>query len=418
MTFPLFSFLLRRIGRQTPVDVPLQEGFDAWLATLCAAIFVGYLTVAVPLPVLSLFVRQELGLSDTLVGLAVGISFLSTVLTRGFAGGVADRRGPELAVKSGFVYAFIGGAIYLAAALMPAGPVARYLVLLCGRLVFGVGESLFVTGILTWGVALAGSNRSGKVMTWAGMALYGSLALGAPVGLAVWRLGGFAAVALSAALIPIVALAIVACAPPVPRTNGPHRSSFRSVLGKIWPLGLTLALQGAGFATIGAFATLYIKAEGWDHAGLALSAFGGAFVLARILFGSLPDKVGGLRIAVWFFAIEIAGQALLSIAQAPWMAFLGAGLTGFGCSLIFPALGRVVVGRVPQENRGTALGAFGAFQDVAYGATGPVTGILVSLCGYRSAFIFGFLAASAGFALAWRLRAREHNNPGTPEAAR
>lgn len=410
MSLPLFYPLVRHLGRQTPVTVPVQTDFLRWLGLLSLATFVGYLVIGLPLPVLSLFVRHELGLSDALAGLAVGISFLATVLTRGFAGNVADGAGPQVAFKSGLIYAVIGGLIYLAAALSNAHPWTRYAILIAGRLVFGVGESLLITGVLAWGVALAGPQRSGKVMAWIGMAMYGSLAAGAPLGLALSGQGGFTALAVSVILVPLVALAIAATVPPVaPAAHHARRRGFLSVLGSIWRPGVALALQGVGFAAIGAFATLYFTAESWGHAGLALSAFGGAFVLARILFGNLPDRAGGLRIAVWFFAIELAGQALMTFAHAPVIAFLGAGLTGFGCSMIFPALGSVVVRQVPAPTRGTALGAYAAFQDVAYGATGPLTGLLAGIYGYRVVFACGTVCALLGLALAWHLRRQDAN---------
>ena len=44
-----------------------------------------------------------------------------------------------------------------------------------------MGESLVITAALAWGVSLAGRERSGVVMAWVGIAMYGALALGAPL---------------------------------------------------------------------------------------------------------------------------------------------------------------------------------------------------------------------------------------------
>ena len=94
--------------------------------------------------------------------------------------------------------------------------------------------------------------------------------------------------------------------------------------------------------------------------------------------------------------VEAVAQVLLWTAPSPAVAFLGAGLTGAGCSLVFPALGVEAVRRVAPENRGVALGAFSAFQDLAIGSTGPVLGSLAALLGPPVVFLVGSVAALVG----------------------
>jgi MFS family permease len=168
---------------------------------------------------------------------------------------------------------------------------------------------------------------------------------------------------------------------------------------------MVLALGGVGYSVLATFVTLFYASRHWNGAALCLTAFGVAFIGARLLFIRAIARFGGFPVAIVCLSVESAGVLLLWLAHSPWMAFAGAALAGFGSSLVFPALGVEAVRRVPIENRGTALGVYTVFADVSFFLVGPVAGAVIGAFGYASAFLFALACVLAALGIVIILRA-------------
>jgi len=371
------------------------------VVALTAALFLSYLTVAMSLPAVPVHVVQELGLDNAYGGLAVGIAFLSTILTRGRAGAWADRLGGKLCMQRGLILYAVAGLICLSASWSELPVAGSYAVLIAGRLLLGLGESVAMVGMISWAIGLMGQARSGQVMSLVGMGMYGAFAAGGPLGLALMDRLGFAGLMVACTILPLIGLIAIHRLPAItPYAHTGRRESFWRIIGRIWRPGAAVGLQGVGFAALGAFFSLYFLSRGWPYAGLGLTFFGVGFVLVRLVCGHLPDRFGGTPVAIVSLLVEACGQYLLWLAPGPYAALAGALLTGLGCSMVFPAMGSEVVKQVPPHLRGTAVGGFAAFQDLAYGATGPLVGLLADRSGYSSVFLIGGLAATLGLWMA------------------
>lgn len=369
------------------------------VVALTAALFLSYLTVAMSLPAVPIHVVNGLGLGNAWGGLAVGIAFLATILTRARAGAWADRLGGKLCMQRGLILYALAGLVCAAASWggLPAG--VAYAVLISGRLLLGLGESVAMVGMISWAIGLMGHARAGAVIALVGIGMYGAFAAGGPLGLALLDRVGFAGLMAVCTMLPLVGLAAIHWLPAVAPHAG-QRESFWRIIGRIWRPGAVVGLQGVGFAALGAFLSLYFLSRGWPHAGLGLTFFGVGFVAMRLVCGNLPDRIGGTPVAIASLLVEAGGQYLIWLAPGPYSALAGALLTGLGCSMVFPAMGAEIVKQVPPNLRGTALGGFAAFQDLAYGATGPLVGILADRMGYPPVFLIGGLAATLGLSMA------------------
>ena len=388
---------------------PAPSGLRLNLRILSVVIFnfASYLTIGLPLAVLPGFVHDVMGYSAFWAGLVISLQYFATLLSRPHAGRYADLLGPKKVVIFGLCGAFLSGLCYLLAG-MQSGVMS--LVLLClGRVILGIGQSFAGTGATLWGVGVVGNVHIGRVISWNGIATYGAMALGAPLGVLCYHYGGLHGLALTIMAVALLAVVLALPRAAVKASKG-KPLPFRAVLGRVWLYGMALALGSAGFGVIATFITLYYDARGWDGAAFALTLFSVAFVGARLLFPNGINRFGGLNVALICFAVETCGLLLVGLAVDPWMVKLGVFLTGAGFSLVFPALGVVAVKAVPQHNQGSALATYTVFMDLSLGVTGPLAGLLMAWAGVSSIYLAAAGLVAVALLLAWRLKQRVPDN--------
>jgi MFS family permease len=103
------------------------------LLLLTAILFISYLCVAMPLPIVPVYVTERLGLGNVWAGLGVGIGFFATIVTRGYAGSLSDRSGAKVALARGLAFYVAGALTSSVAGLLFHVPLIAFLVLLAGR---------------------------------------------------------------------------------------------------------------------------------------------------------------------------------------------------------------------------------------------------------------------------------------------
>ncbi len=348
--------------------------------------FVCYLSIGLPLAVLPGFVHGKLGYNSVLAGLIISVQYFATLASRPHAGRFADNIGPKKVVIFGLSCCGISGLFYALALFSTSVPLLSLILLCIGRVFLGVGESFAATGTILWGIGATNPIHTGRVISWNGVATYGAMAVGAPLGVLLNVHFGLMGVAITILIIAALAIVLASSKEPITVVTG-KRIAFRAVVGKIWMHGLGLGFGTIGFGVIATFITLYYADKGWAGAAFTLTLFSLGFVGMRLILGSNIARFGGLKVSVVSFAVEIIGLLIIWQGHSPFSVEIGAFLTGSGFSLIFPALGVEAVKQVPQQNQGTALGTYSAFLDLGLGLTGPIAGLVISHFGTPSIYL-------------------------------
>lgn len=368
--------------------------------------FISFISIGIPLASLPGFIHENLGFSTAIAGIVIGAQYLITLLCRPLAGRLADERGAKKTVLIGMVSGLLSGLLLLASALLESWPMASIAVMVGSRVILGFAQSLIGISAISWGISRLGAESTARMISWNGVAAYGGVGIGAPLGvfltqsLGLWSLG-----------VVTMALAATGLALAWRRGDAPlnpgKRLPFGKVLWKVAPPGISLALATIGYGTLTAFIALYYNARGWDGAAWCLTAFAFAFIATRLVFPNLINRVGGYSVAMVCLVVEIFGLLLLWLAEAPSFALAGSALTGCGLSLLYPALGVGVVSRVGVANRSSGLSVFAMFFDLSLGLSGAIMGLLAAYIGMQSIFLGAAAVAVGALGIVWLLLRQE-----------
>src|ERR1051326_2014892 len=99
---------------------------------IVGAAFVGMLGFGAVIPMLPVYVHEQLGESTFVTGFLIGLSSAFALLGRLFAGRVADRQGRRIALLAGMAFCGLAGVLYL--------PVFGVWCLCAGRVLHGLGD--------------------------------------------------------------------------------------------------------------------------------------------------------------------------------------------------------------------------------------------------------------------------------------
>ncbi|MEB0042056.1 MULTISPECIES: MFS transporter [unclassified Pseudomonas] len=389
----------------SPVTPPSSMAITLQIVSIVFYTFVAFLCIGLPIAVIPGYVHDQLGFSAVIAGLAVGSQYLATLLSRPLAGRVADSIGTKRAIIYGLSGIVISGVMTLVATLLESLPDLSLTILIIARLFLGVAQGLIGVGTISWCIGQVGTEHTGRAISWNGIASYGAIAIGAPIGVVMVDGLGFVSLGVALLIISLLALALIRNKPSVPVVRG-ERMPFWAVFGRVAPFGVSLTLASIGYGTLTTFITLFYLSRGWKGAAYCLTVFGICFILSRLIFINAIKRFGGFNAAIACMLVETAGLVMLWVSPSTQFALIGAGLTGFGLSLVYPALGVEAIKQVPNSSRGAGLSAYAVFFDLALAIAGPVMGSIALGFGYSMIFLAAALLSVAGLALTISLSRR------------
>jgi len=383
-----------RFGRlpARPAITPARTAF----AGIFVVTALGLLSIGATLPVLPRYVKGPLGGGDLEVGLVTGAFAITGLACRPIAGRLADSHGRKVVVIAGALSTTVSALLYFVPAGVPG--------LIVARLFLGAGEGAVYTAGSAWVVDMAPPERRGRIIGLYGLAIWGGLALGPPIGELILHATDYGAVWAFAAAAPLLG-ALLALRIPENFVPHPGVDEARGWISReaLRPgLGLTLAI--VGYATMAAFVVLHLDEQGVGHGAAVFTAFAASVVGMRIFGGGLPDRFGSIPCIVAAALSEAAGLLVIAGATSMPVAVAGAIAMGSGFSLLFPSLALLVVNRVPEERRGVAMGTFTAFFDLGMGVGSPIAGAAAALGGYEAAFVLAAACALATIVVGLSLR--------------
>ncbi|MGH2748654.1 MAG: MFS transporter [Actinomycetota bacterium] len=360
------------------------------LSTLAYFISVGAL-----IPTLPRYVKGPLQHGDAAVGLTIGSFALAAVVLRPMVGRLGDVRGRRLLIVAGGTLVGVSVLAYI-----PANALGPLLLL---RLLSGAGEAFFYVGAASVINDLAPDERRGEALSYFSLALFAGIAVGPAIGEFVLGATNFDVVWLVAAVTGFFAGALGFKVPETRPEDAGQQVRRRIVHPAALEPGMILAASIWGLATFTAFVPLYTIEIGMSGSRLVFVVHAVTIMLIRSFGARIPDVLGPGRSARLALTVVAAGLIVMGTWAEPAGLFVGTFVFALGQAFAFPALMTLALRGAPAAERGSVVGTFTAFFDLAFGVGAVSAGAIAEVLGYRGSFLSAAGIAIAGLALLmWR----------------
>ncbi|MFD2209818.1 MFS transporter [Virgibacillus halophilus] len=348
---------------------------------ICLANFFIFLGFQMTLPTLPLFVK-ELGGSDQLIGIIVGVFTFSALLLRPYAGHTLESKGRQ------FVYML--GLVIFVISVGSFAFITSIVILFMMRVVQGVGWGFSTTATGTIATDLIPSERRGEGMGYFGLSGNLALAFGPTLGLTLAGKITFMQLFLICGSMGVLALLLsskirykkVEALPDKSTTVKFDIFEKTAIQPSVLLFFITVTFGG-----IASFLPLYAAQKHINGIELYFLVYAIFLMVSRTFAGRIYDKKGHLYVFLPGTAMVLIAMALLSWLPNLTVMLVAAGFYGLGFGSVQPALQAWAVDKAPSYRKGMANATFFSFFDLGVGLGAIVFGQLAGIWGYYAIYV-------------------------------
>ncbi len=328
-------------------------------------------------PVLPVFLHNS-GLSETQIGIIMGATAMSSLIIRPWIGFQVDTKGSRPVILLGQIVLILSTVGYWWATSFLGFFVLRFL--------YGIGQAFYGTGAVTFASSIgSGESNSNSIAmytltTMCGLGLSMSMAQ-----VAFDNFGFYALVGISVILIGIAFNVMKWRSQPIQlAARNVVRAPFMDVLKSNVVCATTLSQFAASFAFSAALTFIPLAAidKGVDFYSLFFIAFAISVIFSRVFVQKIGHILGLLNATLYASITMLLGIVLLLITISPMILVFSGLLFGLGFGVVYPTLVLLLVERIQQTNRGTALGIMIAAGDIGTALSAAILGGVAEHLGY------------------------------------
>lgn len=348
---------------------------------ICLANFFIFLGFQMTLPTLPLFVK-DLGGSDQIIGLIVGIFTFSALIFRPYAGHALESKGRRFVYMTGLsIFVFSVGSFAFITSI-------TFLFLM--RTIQGSGWGLSTTATGTIATDLVPTKRRGEGLGYFGLSGNLALALGPALGLSLVDIISFKSLFLICAVSGLIAFSLSSLIRYKKVEESPDKSTtvkfdiFEKTA--VQPSALLFFIT-VTFGGIASFLPLYAVEKGVGGIEFYFLIYAVFLLLSRTFAGRIYDQKGHQYVFPPGAVMVFTAMLLLAWLPSTKVMLIAAAIYGLGFGSIQPALQAWAVDGAPDNRKGMANATFFSFFDLGVGIGAMTFGQLANTFGYSAIYI-------------------------------